>query len=73
MKYLKIKLTFLGYLYNDPIVSKAVKKQVPFLHLDPKSKAAISLKHIVSRLEGIDFKEGGGGVRKFVMKLVGAQ
>lgn len=72
-QFLSVKVENLGMIYDDPIVGQAAKKQIPFLHLDPKSKAAISLKHIVSRLEGIDFKEGGGGVRKFVMKLVGVQ
>ena len=69
-QFLNIKVDNLGMIYDDPIVSQGVIKQTPFLYLDPKSKAAISLKHIVSRLEGIDYKEGGG-MKNFMVKLLG--
>ncbi len=69
-QFLNIKVDNLGMIYDDPIVSQGVIKQTPFLYLDPKSKAAISLKHIVSRLEGIDYKDGGG-MKNFMVKLLG--
>lgn len=72
-QFLSIKVENLGMVYDDPIVRQAAIKQTPFIHLDPKSKAAISLKHIVSRLEGIDYKESSGGMKSFVMKLIGLQ
>ncbi|HBD94586.1 MAG: ATP-binding protein [Spirochaetes bacterium GWF1_31_7] len=69
-QFLNIKVDNLGMIYEDPIVSQGVIRQTPFIHLDPKSKASISLKHIVSRLEGIDYKDGGG-IKNFVGKLIG--
>ena len=61
-----MKVDNLGMVYDDPVVTQAVLKQTPFA-LDAKSKAAISLKHIVSRLEGIDFK-GRRRVGNFLSK-----
>lgn len=69
-QFLNVKVDNLGMIYEDPIVSQGVIRQTPFICLDSKSKASISLKHIVSRLEGIDYKEGGG-IKNFVGKLVG--
>ncbi|MCG8572416.1 MAG: MinD/ParA family protein [Spirochaetes bacterium] len=69
-QFLNIKVDNLGLIYDDPVVSQGVIKQTPFLYLDPKSKASTSIKHIASRLEGVEFKEGGG-IKKFLKKLIG--
>lgn len=70
-QFLNIKVDNLGMVYEDLIVPQSVRKQTPFLVLDPNSKASISIKHIVSRLEGIEFKEGGG-LKNFFLKLLGS-
>jgi flagellar biosynthesis protein FlhG len=69
-QFLNLKLDYLGFVYEDPLVQTAVVKQRPFLVLDPKSKASICIDHIVRRLENMDFKEGGG-ISKFLRRLFG--
>ncbi len=59
-QFLNIKVDYLGYVYDDSVVQNAVIRQKPFVVTEPKSKAAICVKHIVSRLENIEYKEGGG-------------
>lgn len=69
-QFLNIKVDNLGMVYEDLIVPQGVRKQTPFLVLDPHSKASISVKHIVATLEGVEFKEGGG-LKNFIIKLIG--
>ena len=71
-QFLNIKVDNLGMIFEDPIVPQGVIKQTPFIALDPTSKASLGVKHIVSRLEGIEFREGGG-VKDFIMKLLGTK
>ena len=59
-QFLNIKVDYLGYVYDDSVVQNAVIRQKPFVVTEPKSKAAICVKHIVSRLENIEYKEGRG-------------
>ncbi len=69
-QFLNLKVDYLGYIYEDPAVSNAVLRQKPFLISDPNGKASICVKHLVSRLEKIEYKEGSG-VSKFLKKLLG--
>ena len=69
-QFLNLKMDYLGYVYDDPAVSQAVLRQKPFVAVDPKCKAAICVKHIVSRLEKVDYREGTG-LSSFLKKLVG--
>ncbi|MDR2588019.1 MAG: MinD/ParA family protein [Spirochaetales bacterium] len=71
-QFLNLKLDYLGYVYDDQAVQNAVLKQKPFIILDPKGRASICLKHIVSRLEKVEYREGGG-IGNFLRKLVGSQ
>ena len=67
-QFLNLKVDYLGFVYEDNLVHTAVLKQKPFIILDPKGKASICIRHIVSRLENIDYKEGGG-LGRFFKKL----
>ena len=69
-QFLNLKVDYLGYVYDDPAVSNAVLRQRPFLVTDPNGKASICLKHIVGRLEKVEYREGGG-ISHFLKKLVG--
>lgn len=69
-QFLNLKIDYLGYVYDDPVVQSAVLKQKPFLVVDPKSKASICVRHIVGRLEKVEFKEGGG-LARFINRLFG--
>lgn len=67
-QFLNLKIDYLGYVYDDPVVSGSVLKQKPFLIAEPNSRAAICVKHIVSRLEKVEYKEGSG-VANFIKRL----
>ena len=69
-QFLNLKVDYLGYVYDDPIVSASVIKQKPFLIAEPNSKAAICVKQLVSRLEKVEYREGRG-VNRFIQKLLG--
>lgn len=68
-QFLNLKVDYLGCVFEDQNVQQAVSKQKPFMITDPKGKASICVKHLVSRLENVDFKEGSG-VSRFLKKLV---
>ena len=73
-QFLNLKIEYLGFIYNDPLVTKAVLKQKPFIIAEPNGKASSCLKHIVSRMEKNEAPETGsegGGFARFVKKLFG--
>ena len=69
-QFLNLKLEYLGFIYNDPLVPHAVLRQKPFVVMDPKGKPSICMRHIVSRLEKLDF-DASEGFGRFVRKLFG--
>ncbi len=69
-QFLNLKVEYLGFIYDDPIVQQAVLRQRPFIVNDPKGKASVCLKHIVSRIEKTEFLETEGFGR-FMRKLLG--
>jgi flagellar biosynthesis protein FlhG len=69
-QFLNLKVDYLGCIYDDPIVPASVLRQKPFITQDPRSKAAISVAHLVSRIEKTDFT-GDPGIGRFIKKLFG--
>ncbi len=69
-QFLNLKVDYLGYVYDDPDVHQSVLRQRPFLVANPRSKASICVQHIVSRLEKVEFREGGG-VGQFLKRIFG--
>jgi len=69
-QFLNIKVDYLGFIFEDPLVQSSVLKQRPFSVVDPKGKAAQCLMNIVSRLEKIEYKEGSG-LSSFLNRLFG--
>ena len=67
-QFLNLKVDYLGFIYDDELVHNSVIKQKPFIIMDSNSKASICIKHILSRLENIEYK-GGGGISLFLKKL----
>ncbi len=59
-QFLNLKIDYLGFIYDDPIVSKSVLKQKPFMVVDPKSKASQCIQHIVGRMEKGDIRKDSG-------------
>jgi flagellar biosynthesis protein FlhG len=69
-QFLNLKVEYLGCIYDDPIVSASVIRQRPFIVADPKSKAAISVQHLVGRIEKTDFADDRG-IGRLVKRLFG--
>jgi len=69
-QFLNLKVEYLGCIYDDPIVPASVLKQKPFFVQDMKSKASISVAHLVGRLEKTEFV-GDPGLGRFIKKLFG--
>lgn len=67
-QFLNLKVEYLGCIYEDPIVQQSVLKQKPFIVQDPKSKAAISVQHLVSRIEKTEFVDDRG-IGRLIKKM----
>jgi len=59
-QFLNLKVDYLGFIYDDPVVSQAVIRQKPFTVIDPRCKASICVQHIVGKMEKSEFRETGG-------------
>jgi flagellar biosynthesis protein FlhG len=59
-QFLNLKVDYLGFIYDDSVVSQAVIRQKPFMVIDPKCKASLCVQHIVERMEKSELKEAGG-------------
>ena len=71
-QFLNLKVEYLGCVYEDPVVQTSVLRQRPFMVQDPKSKAAISVQHLVGRIEKNDFTEEPG-LARMIRKLFGKE
>jgi flagellar biosynthesis protein FlhG len=69
-QFLNLKVEYLGCIYDDPIVPASVLKQKPFFVQDMKSKASISVAHLVGRIEKTEFA-GDPGLGRFIKRLFG--
>ncbi|HHU37231.1 MAG TPA: MinD/ParA family protein [Treponema sp.] len=67
-QFLNLKVEYLGFIYEDPSVQQSVLKQKPFIINDPRSKASVCLKHIVSRIEKTELLDNEG-IGRFIKKL----
>jgi flagellar biosynthesis protein FlhG len=73
-QFLNLKVDYLGFIYDDAVVSQAVLRQKPFMVIDPRCKASLCVQHIVDRMEKSDFRETGGFgamIRKFFGRSTG--
>jgi len=59
-QFLNIKVSSLGFIFEDASVQRAVVKQDPFLRSAPNCKASQSVKHLMSRLANIQYRDDGG-------------
>ncbi|MBQ5470431.1 MAG: MinD/ParA family protein [Treponema sp.] len=69
-QFLGYKVDYIGYVYDDPVVQASVIRQKPFMIVNPTSKPAVCLKHIVGRIEKTDM-DGNEGVSNFLKKFLG--
>jgi flagellar biosynthesis protein FlhG len=59
-QFLNIKIEYLGFIYSDERVSRAVLEQKPFMVTDHRCKASICIQHIVDRMEKTEVQPRGG-------------
>jgi len=59
-QFLNLKIDYLGFVYDDPVVSQSVLRQKPFMIVDPCCKASICMQHIVGKMDKSELKETGG-------------
>ena len=71
-QFLNLKVDYLGFIYDDPMVSQAVLRQKPFTVIDPRCKASICVHHIVGKMEKSELRETGGFSSMF-KRLFGKQ
>ena len=68
-RFLQIKVTHLGYVCMDPVVSQAVKSQNPFVLSYPYSSASKSLSNIAENMIN-GFQQPVKGIGGFIGKLL---
>jgi len=49
-QFLNIKVNYMGFIYDDPVVNKSVRKQYPFVEAYPGSKAASCIRNLVDSI-----------------------
>jgi flagellar biosynthesis protein FlhG len=69
-QFLNLKVDYLGFIYDDPMVPQAVLRQKPFTVVDPKCKASLCVQHIVERMDRTKPRESGG-FGSFMRKVFG--
>jgi flagellar biosynthesis protein FlhG len=70
-QFLNLKIEYLGFIYDDPLVSRAVSKQMPFTVIDPKSKSSLCVQHLVERMEKTEFHTGDEGFASKIRRFFG--
>jgi flagellar biosynthesis protein FlhG len=64
-QFLNVKIENLGYIYDDPMVADAVRKQIPFTQMAPNSNTSLCINHIARRILNIEVPEEETGWKKF--------
>ncbi len=68
-QFLNYKVDYIGFVYDDSVVSASVIRQKPFMVVNPTSKPAQCIKHIVGRIEKTDMSSSEG-VSTFLKKFL---
>lgn len=68
-QFLNYKVDYIGFVYDDPVVQASVIRQKPFIIVNPTSKPAQCIKHIVGRIEKSD-TGSSDGVSTFLKKFL---
>ena len=68
-KFLKLNIGQLGFILDDPSVSKAVKSQEPFLLKYPKALATECIQRLAADMLKQEFQPEPGGVKAFFGKI----
>ena len=68
--YLKIEVEELGHLLADPVVSRSIRLQRPFMMSFPKSQAAKDIETITWKLMNLEPEQPPSGLRGFLSNLM---
>lgn len=68
-QFLNYKVEYTGFVYDDPIVQASVIRQKPFMVVNPTSKPAVCVRHIVGRIEKTESSDSEG-VSTFLTKFL---
>ena len=71
-QFLNYKVEYIGFVYDDTVVQASVIRQKPFMVVNPTSKPAVCLKHIVGRIEKTEISSNSG-VSNFLKKFLGGK
>ena len=69
-QFLNYKVDYVGFVYDDPVVQTSVIRQKPFMVVNPTSRPAMCITHIINRIEKTD-NTSSAGVSNFLKKFVG--
>ena len=73
-QFLNVKVESLGFIYDDENVGKSIRRQKPFYHLFPNSKASSCLNLISARILEQELpSRTEGGIGGFFKKIFGSQ
>lgn len=70
-QFLNVKIESLGFIYEDPLVPNAVRKQTPFTIMAPKSNTSLCVDHIARRIMNIEITQESSGVKRLFKSLFG--
>ncbi|MDR1302023.1 MAG: MinD/ParA family protein [Treponema sp.] len=70
-QFLNIRIDYLGFIYDDTMVSHAVLRQKPFMVLDAKCKASLCIQHIAERMEKHEVRGENEGFAAMIRRLFG--
>jgi len=68
-QFLSVKVTFLGYVYEDSNVDKALLQAVPFVMGHPQSSASRCIESLANRILSEESKKLSGGIQLFWQQL----
>jgi len=71
-QFLNYKVDYIGFVYDDPVVQASVIRQKPFIVVNPTSKPAVCIKHIIGRIEKTDISSSEG-ISSFLKKFLGGK
>ncbi|MDR2633481.1 MAG: MinD/ParA family protein [Treponema sp.] len=70
-QFLNIRIDYMGFIYDDAMVSHAVLRQKPFMVLDAKCKASLCVQHIAERMERHEIRRDNDGFAAMIRRLFG--
>lgn len=65
-QFLNVQIDNLGFIYEDTIVSDAVRKQAPFVQMYPNSNVALCVNHIARRMMNMNIPDEQSGIQRFM-------